>query len=208
MSRWEILLVGVVLLGLGCCFFFPSRSPADGPPRSVKFNLLLWLAQGFGIGCIPFAPGTFGSLVGLVWFALLVNGGNLWFFLGGTAVGLGVSVWLCGRGEKILGQKDPGSVVMDEIVALPVCFLAWLGILRCQGVAWPDANYFLGPSTWPLTLGVFIAFRFFDVIKPWPVRQSQGLPGGWGITIDDLLAAVYVSLMALLVFWGKTAVAK
>ena len=53
--------------------------------------------------------------------------------------------------------------------------------------------------TWPLTLGVFALFRFFDVVKPWPVRQSQALPGGWGITVDDALAAVYVNGVVLAV---------
>ena len=54
-----------------------------------------------------------------------------------------------------------------------------------------------------MTLGVFALFRFFDVLKPWPVQQSQSLPGGWGVTIDDVLAAIYVNLAVLLVYVGK-----
>ncbi|HWH69205.1 MAG TPA: phosphatidylglycerophosphatase A, partial [Candidatus Sulfotelmatobacter sp.] len=58
-------------------------------------------------------------------------------------------------------------------------------------------------EAWLGTLGIFVAFRFFDVAKPWPVRQSQSLPGGLGITIDDALAAVYVNLVTLLVYGAK-----
>src|SRR2546423_13450399 len=85
-------------------------------------TLALWIAQGFGIGRIPFAPGTFGSALGLLWLALLLHTGNLWLYLAGIAFGLALSVWLCGIAEKILQQKDPSSVVLDEIAAIPVCF--------------------------------------------------------------------------------------
>src|SRR5262245_53097009 len=85
-------------------------------------SLKLWLAQGFGIGRIPFAPGTFGSLLGLLWFALLISTSKLWVLIAGTLLGLGLSVWLCGEGERILKQKDPGSVVLDEVAAIPLCF--------------------------------------------------------------------------------------
>jgi phosphatidylglycerophosphatase A len=68
----------------------------------------------------------------------------------------------------------------------------------------PGLSDFFSTRTWPLTLGVFAAFRFFDVAKPWPVHQSQSLPGGWGVTIDDVLAAVYVNLVVLLVYAVRT----
>lgn len=164
---------------------------------------LLWLAQGFGIGRIPVAPGTFGSLVGLLWFALLLLTQNLWCFLGGALAGLAVSVWLGGAGEKILGQKDPGSVVIDEIAAMPLCFIGWIALDMAKTGSLPAPEYLFSQELWPLTLGVFAAFRFFDVIKPWPVRQSQALAGGWGITVDDVLAAAYVNLVALAAFAGK-----
>lgn len=160
----------------------------------------LWLAQGLGVGRIPVAPGTFGSLLGLLWFALLLQGGRFWVLAVGSLAGLAASVWLCDAAEKVLGQKDPGSVVLDEIAAIPLCFLAWVGLVLGQSGAWPGVAYFCSGHTWPLTLGVFVAFRFFDVIKPWPVRQSQALPGGWGITVDDALAAVYVNGVTVLVY--------
>jgi phosphatidylglycerophosphatase A len=160
---------------------------------------LLWLAQGFGIGRIPKAPGTFGSVVGLLWFALLLIAGNLWIFLAGILIGLALSVWLCGVGEKVLQAKDPGSVVFDEIAAIPICFTGWLAVHLSKTGSFPTPEFFFSKHNLLPTLGVFAAFRFFDVLKPWPVRQSQSLPGGWGVTVDDALAAIYVNVVVLLV---------
>jgi phosphatidylglycerophosphatase A len=140
----------------------------------------------------------------MLWFGLLLMTHSLWWFAAGTIAGIALSVWLCDVAEKALGQKDPGSVVLDEIAALPVCFFAWVAILLCRTGSLPSFAYFFSAQTWPFTLGIFVACRFFDIAKPWPVRQSQAFPGGWGITIDDVLAAVYVNLVVLLVFAGKT----
>ena len=164
----------------------------------------LWIAQGFGIGRIPLAPGTFGSFVGVLWFAVLLLPGSLWLFTAGTLAAVALSVWLCGAAEQVLGQKDPGSVVLDEIAALPVCFFGWVAVQTWKTGALPGLTSFFSAHNWPLTLGVFIAFRFFDVAKPWPVHQSQSLPGGWGVTVDDVLAAVYVNAVVLLLYAAKT----
>ncbi len=164
----------------------------------------LWIAQGFGVGRIPIAPGTFGSVVGVVWFGLLLATGNLWLFITGTVVTLALSVWLCGAAEKILGQKDPGSVVLDEVASMPVCFWGWVAILFFKAGGMPRLADFFSARTWPLMLGVFVAFRLFDIAKPWPVHQSESLPGGWGVTIDDVLAAMYVNVVVVLVYAAKT----
>lgn len=158
----------------------------------------LWIAQGFGVGRIPFAPGTFGSVLGVGWFFLLMTARSPWVLGFGALGGIALSVWLCGFGERKLGQKDPGSVVLDEIAALPVCFLFWVGYLTWSTGVFPRGMDFLSHGRVWLTVGTFAAFRVFDIAKPWPVRQSQVLPGGWGITVDDLLAALYVNLVALL----------
>jgi phosphatidylglycerophosphatase A len=170
----------------------PEPVPA-GPVR-------LWLAQGFGIGRIPVAAGTFGSILGLGWFGLLLASGNLWVFLAGTLAGVALSVWLCGEGERILQKKDPGSVVLDEVAAIPFCFLAWVGCYVAKTGSLPGPGYFWAHGNWLSTLGVFALFRIFDIAKPWPVKQSQSIPGGWGITVDDLLAAGYVNLVVALVW--------
>jgi phosphatidylglycerophosphatase A len=170
-------------------------------------TFVLWLAQGFGSGRAPFAPGTFGSLVGLVWFGFLLAVPMAALYIGGMVLGVALSVLICARAEKFLGQKDPSSVVLDEIVAVPICFASWLVILFFEGGRWPTFEYFFSGKTWPGTLAVFIAFRIFDVAKPWPVRQSQALPGGWGVTVDDVLAALYVNLCVLAFFAARSMVA-
>jgi phosphatidylglycerophosphatase A len=157
----------------------------------------LWIAQGFGAGRIPVAPGTYGSVVGLGWFALLLCARSWPGFLAANALAVALSVWLCGEGERILAKKDPGSVVLDEIVAIPLCFTGWMAAVWWPQHRWPGPEFFW--ARWPLCIGVFALFRFFDVLKPWPVRQSQNLPGGWGVTVDDVLAAVYVNAVVLAV---------
>src|SRR2546426_12600086 len=107
------------------------------------------------------------------------------------------SVWLRGLAERILKQKDPPSVVLDEIVALPFCFLPWVThewLFRHKLSALE--SFFTGRSLL-ITLGIFILFRILDITKPWPLRQSQRLEGGWGVTLDDLLAATCVALLTL-----------
>lgn len=165
-------------------------------------SFILWLVQGFGVGRIPVAPGTFGSLIGLVWFWILLLPKSPMIFLVGILSSFFVSVWFCSAGEKILHQRDPGSIVLDEIIALPICFGSWLAFLFFQKGFWPAPEYFFSKQTWPMTLGVFLLFRFFDVWKPWPVQQSQNLPGGWGVTVDDVLAAVYVNIVVAIVFFA------
>ncbi len=153
------------------------------------------------MGRIPVAPGTFGSLVGLLWFVLLLAAGSFWIYLAGCAAGFFLSVWLCGAGEKILRQRDPGSIVIDEITAIPVCGLAWaFREWQRHGQLPSPADLFSTSRGWLFVAVLFVAFRLFDIWKPWPVRQSQSLPGGWGVTVDDFLAAAYVNL-ALLPFW-------
>lgn len=174
----------------------------------MKDKLILFVAQGFGVGRIPFAPGTFGSVVGLGWFALLLATGNVWLFALGTILGFAASVWFCGRAEKILGKTDPGSVVLDEIAAMPVCFLGWILFTQPMIGALPEPVYFFSDGGVAMTLIVFGLFRFFDVVKPGVIRRSQKLPGGWGVTVDDLLAAIWVSAVSFLLFEGLACLAR
>ncbi|HEY5911448.1 MAG TPA: phosphatidylglycerophosphatase A [Verrucomicrobiae bacterium] len=163
--------------------------------RSARQKLLLWTAQGFGVGWLPFAPGTFGSILGFGWLALLLVMGNVWLFFLGSIAAIPLAVWLCGVAEKELGRKDPGSVVLDEVVAIPVCLWCWMALYLSKHGSLPAIGQFFAWANWPLLLVAFAAFRFFDILKPWPVRQSQSLPGGWGIVIDDFLAALYVNAL-------------
>jgi phosphatidylglycerophosphatase A len=161
-------------------------------------RFIVWLAKGFGLGDIPKAPGTFGSVGGIAWFLCLVHFGNLWALITGTFLGIALSVWASGAAEKILAQRDPGSIVIDEIVAIPILFLPWTLSVYFTDQALPPIEYFFQSGHWMFTLLLFVGFRVFDIAKPWPVGPSQKLPGGWGVTIDDVLAALYVALISLL----------
>ena len=163
----------------------------------LKNGLILWIAQGFGAGRIPVAPGTFGTAVGLLWLAALLVAQSAWLFFGGIVAGFALSVWLCGAAEQILGQTDPSSVVLDEITALPLCFVPWTVIHWLRQGKMPELELFFSDRTWHITLALFLLFRFFDILKPWPRRQSQSLPGGWGVTVDDFLAAASVAGISL-----------
>jgi phosphatidylglycerophosphatase A len=166
--------------------------------NEIMGGLMLFVAQGFGSGRIPFMPGTFGSAVGLLWLILLLATGSIWLYLSGLLLGIVLSIWLCGVAETILKQTDPPSVVLDEIVAIPLCFLAWV-IKDCvQHGHIPAPATLFNRQNWEWTALIFVLFRFFDILKPWPVRQSQNLRSGWGITVDDLLAAIYVCAFSLL----------
>src|SRR5580698_6915932 len=108
---------------VGRCYpdlhFRRHLSLAQSPSLPGGF-MKLWIAQGFGVGRIPFAPGTFGSIVGLGWLALLLCVKSWPFFIAGNVLAVALSVWLCGEAERKLNKKDPGSVVLDEIVANPL----------------------------------------------------------------------------------------
>ena len=159
----------------------------------------LFVAQGCGVGRAPRAPGTFGSLVGLpcAWGLLWVCPNPAWFGAACVA-GIAASVWICGQAERIMKATDPGSVVLDEIIALPICFAGWLLIYWSDQHQMPGVDTLLSPSGWILTIGVFGMFRVFDIAKPWPVFQIQRLPRGWGVTLDDVAAAVYVNAAVIL----------
>ena len=184
----------IVLLALCRCAVV-SASEA----RSAADDWIVWIAQGFGVGRIPFAPGTWGSVLGLLWFGLLVGTGSFAIFGAGLGLGAIASIWICGLAEKRLGMTDPGSVVLDEIVAIPLCFAGWVTSRHLQGNGMPELGYFWEGSNSVWTLAVFGLFRLFDIAKPWPVGKAQSLPGGWGVTADDLAAALYVNLVLVAV---------
>jgi phosphatidylglycerophosphatase A len=171
---------------------YPAKEP------NLISDLIVFVAQGFGVGHIRFAPGLFGSLLGAGWFLMVLAAENFWFYLGGTLGGLAASVWFCGAAQKILKQKDLPSVVLDQIAAVPVCFLGWIARdWFYRGHASLPGDFGSG-GNWVSALLIFVLFRFFHVVKPWPVRHSQHLPGGWRITADDVLAAIFVAALSLL----------
>jgi phosphatidylglycerophosphatase A len=166
----------------------------------MRDRLVLWVAQGFGLGKLPIAPGTFGSLLGLAWSALLFRMGGWTWFIAAVAASVVGSVLASAVAETRLREKDPGSVVIDEIVAMPICFIAWAIILHFQTGHFPGPATFFSFENCKWTVALLVAFRIFDIAKPWPIRASQSLPGGWGVTVDDLLAALYVNICVVLAY--------
>lgn len=174
----------------------------------MRHGWACWVAQGFGLGHLPVAPGTWGTLAGVGWTALLLATGSGWVFALGCVGGLAAAVACGGAAEQRLGRTDPPSVVLDELAAVPVCFAGWLVVHALHTGRLLTPAELVRDGAWLVTLAVVLAFRFFDVLKPWPVRQSQTLPGGWGITLDDLLAAFYVNAVVTPVLaFGRPATA-
>jgi phosphatidylglycerophosphatase A len=139
--------------------------------------LARWIATAGGLGYAPLAPGTVACLpvaFAVWWFrpsdpALLVA----------TAVVALVGVWAAGREERRVGAKDPRAIVVDEVAGM---------LIACCG----------HPRTLPWVLGLFLAFRVFDVLKPFGINKVQDLPSGVGVVADDLVAGIYVSLLGQL----------
>jgi phosphatidylglycerophosphatase A len=162
-------------------------------------RLVLWFAQGLGSGRLPGVPGTWGSLVGLLWLvALLAPAHPLWFLVGGLG-GVLLAVPICTQAERHLGRKDPGSVVLDEIVAVPWCYVG-LGVVDWlrQGEM-PGLELCFRGTGWLWMAAGFGLFRILDAAKPPPIRGLQDLPGGWGVVMDDMAAALVAAVVLGLV---------
>lgn len=139
-----------------------------------------FLALGFGSGLAPFAPGTFGSLVGLAIALWLAPLGFAWNLVA-VVVAVVPGIWICGESARRLGVHDHPAIVWDEVAGMMIAMLAV-----------PDA-------WWGAPLA-FILFRVFDIAKPWPIREiDHGMAGGVGIMLDDVLAGLFAALGLLLV---------
>ena len=142
--------------------------------RDVLKSPVHILAFGFGTGLSPKAPGTVGTLVALPLFWATMNLGAA-AQLGIVAALFVFGVWLCGESAKKLGVHDHGGIVWDEIVGMYLTLLA-------------------APPTVQGWVAAFVLFRFFDIVKPWPIRDlDHRLRGGLGIMLDDLVAALYAA---------------
>ena len=128
------------------------------------------------IGYIPFAPGTFGSAAGLVVFFLVRRTGSIAVEVAAIAILFAIGIWSGSEAERHFGKVDPGPVVLDEVVGMLI-------------------TLYLLPASWLyLTLGFFM-FRLFDIVKPFPARRiDQGLGGGLGVMLDDVVAGIYANI--------------
>lgn len=139
-----------------------------------------------GLGWLPVAPGTWGSLAPAVVFGLLCYFGApkvvVWIILCLLALDAAtICVWFCPAVIEELGDTDPREVVVDEVAGQALVFIG---------------SYAAGGREILVTAAVgFLAFRLFDIVKPWPCRLLEKLPAGWGILADDLMAAVYAAVI-------------
>ncbi|MCF6338172.1 MAG: phosphatidylglycerophosphatase A [Gammaproteobacteria bacterium] len=143
----------------------------NSAPRSVWRNPIHFLAFGFGSGAMPYAPGTFGTLAALPIYLLMLPL-SLWAYLAVVVVMTLLGVWLCHVTSRDLGVHDHGGIVWDEIVGYLITMIA-------------------APPGWQWIVAGFVLFRFFDIIKPWPIGWvDRRVHGGLGIMLDDVLAGV------------------
>jgi len=176
------------------------KAPIDKRKPDGLLDYVALALTTFGVGYIPGAPGTYGSLIGVAIYFVLYSALSAWeigqriyvvnfvgslvftaylvFLLGLSLVG----IWASGRTEAIFGNGDPSQAVVDEVIGQLVTFafipFAFVGF----------------DIPWPFILAGFLLFRLFDILKPFPANRLQDLPGGLGICADDIVAGVYAGI--------------
>jgi phosphatidylglycerophosphatase A len=211
----------------------PQPASSSAPLRKPRFAL--FVATAAGLGYLPKAPGTWGSLAGLLlvvlplWVAVGIALGPVmaWRLMTHDGVmfspGIGpsssadhlfilhcviavalaaIGTWSAGLAARFWNIKDPQSVVIDEVSGQHLAiFLGYAVPIWWKPVDdfWTNLPFFgaisfHAPLNWKYLLLGFILFRVFDIWKPFPVRQAESLPGGWGIMADDWVAGVYAAI--------------
>ncbi|MBF0495279.1 MAG: phosphatidylglycerophosphatase A [Deltaproteobacteria bacterium] len=144
------------------------------------------MASGAYSGLSPFAPGTVGTAAAIPLYLILANLSKASYLIS-TLVVIIVGIWVAGRGEKISETKDPSWIVIDEIAG----FLVTMAFVP-----------FTFSKPWTIVAG-FLLFRFFDIVKPYPVRLiERRMPGGLGIVLDDVAAGIYANIFLHLLWWS------
>jgi phosphatidylglycerophosphatase A len=145
-------------------------------------KIVLFLATGGYLGHVPIAPGTFGSLPGLL-ICLGMSGMSLGYAILFALILTGVAIVIAQQAKKLIGGKDPSSIVIDEIAGMTVTLLG------------------ISLTPFSLVLG-FLVFRTLDILKPFPIRfLDRKVPGGAGIVLDDVMAGVCGNLFIRIVLW-------
>jgi len=148
----------------------------------LRKEVAVFLATGFYIGNIPYAPGTFGSLIGLP-LCFVLAGLELLPTILCTAAFILLAVWIADRAEKALNKKDPGCIVVDEIAGMVVSLVG---------------------LQFTLTTAVFgfICFRILDILKPFPIRiLDKQISGGVGVVADDIVAGIFTNLLLRMILY-------
>lgn len=153
----------------------PFRGEGEGEGKTIHF-FILFLATGFGVGYSPFAPGTLGTLLAIPTYYFLSNIFSPIYEI--TLIGFFfLAVWISEKAEIFFGKKDSPKIVIDEMMGFFISML-WV----------PKAFHFIMIS--------FFLFRFFDILKPFPIRWlERRLEGGYGVVLDDIIAGVYANII-------------
>jgi phosphatidylglycerophosphatase A len=152
--------------------------------RPLRSRLAVVFASFGYVGFAPVAPGTVGSAAAIPFFLLLRLAHSAWLEIAVCAAIVVAGAWSARITEQALGVEDPGPVVIDEVVGMFVSLL------------------FL-PATWLVVLAGFVAFRVFDIVKPWPANRLEDVPGGWGVMADDVMAGIYANLTLQFLLWAR-----
>lgn len=175
-----------------------APAPDSSPPLGPRPNAAgVVMATGFGLGRVPGAPGTAGSLASVLLLALLgtwlagpVLQLTYWLVLVGLVP---LSFWSTQQALQRWKASDPPVVVIDEILGQ---WVTYAGLVLAGPLGLPVVG-----ARWKYLLVGFILFRAFDVLKPFPIRRSERLPGPSGVVVDDVLAGIYAGLGLLLFAW-------
>ncbi len=147
-------------------------------PRRLPTKFVVGMATLGPLGTRLPAPGTWGSLAGLLYVLLFFRPLHALATLSITALAAYLAVGITGEAARRMGRKDPGEVILDEFIVMPLVFLGWrFG----PGGVWPE---------WAGLLAGFVLFRCYDILKPLGIRRLQAWPDGWGIVVDDVVAAL------------------
>lgn len=169
--------------------------PPCPPTASVWEKLIYWLGIGLGSGLPKRAAGTWGTVGGLV-VAIPMLWLGFWGFLAVTVVGALVGSYICGKTSDLMGVHDDPHIVWDEWVGM------WVSLLPMLWLHFYDDALLQGHQLSLLLLyfAAFVAFRFFDILKPFPIKWvDKNVSGGFGILIDDILAGLMAGVV-LIVF--------
>ena len=160
----------------------PESASSKLSVGQVLRDPILLLAHGLGSGLAPKAPGTFGTLAAILPWLLLAQL-PMPFYWGMVLLAAVVGIWLCDVAAKRMQCDDPGSIVWDEWVGL------WIALAGL-------------PLEWPWIVVGFLLFRFFDILKPWPVGWlDRRYHGGLGIMLDDIAAGAMAAVLLQLALW-------
>lgn len=148
-------------------------------------NPIHFLALGFGSGLAPKAPGTFGTIMAIPLYLLLQPLSLSYYLVIVFFVSL-LGIYICDKSSEMMGVHDHPGIVWDEFAGYFITMIA-------------------APAGWVWVMLGFGLFRFFDILKPWPIKQiDKTVKGGFGIMLDDVLAGVFAAICLQLIYWVST----